>query len=379
MTLLTLSPAPRLQFLDANGNPYTGAKLFTYASGTTTKISTYADSGAVTANANPVILDAAGRALIYLLPQAYKFVLAPSNDTDPPVSPYFTTDPVGAVPTTTVDTDITGTAGEDLTVGMPVFMSSGAGGNTAGRWYRATAASSDGSIGALSIGFVPATIVSGESGSIRLAGRITGLSGLTEGTIYYAALTPAGTLTATAPANARVWGVADSATSIIIGEKRPDQVTRVASSSFVGNVGAGEDILFSYTDGVDGLYSSSMGWEMTFYGTTTNNANTKTLRLRAIEGANNNIISTSALTVNEAGRWMLQAIIQRSSGTTFNSAATVISGPANAAATFVAANSTQSGTLTFANAIEIRLTGEATTNNDIVMSGGMLKRIGPSN
>lgn len=378
-TPLTLSPTPRQQFIDANGNPYAGAQLFTYQSGTTTKLVTYGGFTGSTpnANTNPVILNASGECVLYLEPAAYKFVLAPANDTDPPTSPIWTTDPVGAVPTTTVDVDIEGTAGEDLIAGMPVFMSAGSGGNTAGRWYRSTAGSADGSIGALVIGFVPSTIASGASGSIRIVGRITGLSALTPGTVYYAALTPGGTLTSTPPANARIWGIADTATSIIIAPQRPNDVRRVSSfQTPVGNIGAGEDTLASYSSGAEGIFGDGMGWDITFFGLTTNTAAAKTLRLRVIEGANNNIILSSALTVNETGRWHLTATIVRLSGTTFSAGASIISGPANTAATFVDQNVTSAATATFANAVEIRLTGEATNNDDIIMTAGMIQRIG---
>lgn len=49
------------QFLDDNGNPLSGGKIFTYAAGTTTPLATYTSRDGTTANANPIILDAAGR------------------------------------------------------------------------------------------------------------------------------------------------------------------------------------------------------------------------------------------------------------------------------------------------------------------------------
>lgn len=58
--------APFCQFFDANGNPLAGGKVFTYIAGTTTPQASYTDSTATVANANPVILDSAGRAQIWL-------------------------------------------------------------------------------------------------------------------------------------------------------------------------------------------------------------------------------------------------------------------------------------------------------------------------
>jgi hypothetical protein len=71
-----LSPSPKLQFFDANGNPLVGGKLYTYAAGTTTPLASYTDSSGGTANANPIILDSRGEANVWLASgTAYKFVL----------------------------------------------------------------------------------------------------------------------------------------------------------------------------------------------------------------------------------------------------------------------------------------------------------------
>jgi len=74
------------QFFDANGNPLSGGKIYTYAAGTTTPTVTYTSSSGVTANANPIILDSAGRPTeqIWLNSNAvYKFTL--TNSLDVPV------------------------------------------------------------------------------------------------------------------------------------------------------------------------------------------------------------------------------------------------------------------------------------------------------
>lgn len=49
------------QFLDNSGNVLSGGLLYTYSAGTTTPLTTYQDATGTTANANPVVLDAAGR------------------------------------------------------------------------------------------------------------------------------------------------------------------------------------------------------------------------------------------------------------------------------------------------------------------------------
>jgi hypothetical protein len=78
--IATLSPSPKMQFFTAAGVPLVGGKLFTYASGTTVPLATYTDSTAVTANANPVILDSRGEANVWFGPSRYTLLLKDSLD-----------------------------------------------------------------------------------------------------------------------------------------------------------------------------------------------------------------------------------------------------------------------------------------------------------
>lgn len=79
--MASLTPTPKQQFFDANGNPLVAGRVYTYAGGTTTPIATYTDQAGGTANANPIILDARGMASIWLQPTiAYKFVITDEND-----------------------------------------------------------------------------------------------------------------------------------------------------------------------------------------------------------------------------------------------------------------------------------------------------------
>jgi hypothetical protein len=79
--MASLTPTPKQQFFDANGNPLVLGKVYTYAAGTTTPIATYVDQPGVTANTNPIILDSRGMANIWLQPSvAYKYVVTDSND-----------------------------------------------------------------------------------------------------------------------------------------------------------------------------------------------------------------------------------------------------------------------------------------------------------
>jgi hypothetical protein len=65
-------------FTDDDGAPLNGGLLYTYEAGTTTPKATYTDSTGGTPNANPVVLDSAGRATVFIS-GSYKFTLKDSS------------------------------------------------------------------------------------------------------------------------------------------------------------------------------------------------------------------------------------------------------------------------------------------------------------
>lgn len=77
--MAVLSPAPKLQFFDNNGDPLVGGLLYTYAAGTTTPLATFVDYTGLTANTNPVVLNSRGEANVWLSSQKYKFILKSST------------------------------------------------------------------------------------------------------------------------------------------------------------------------------------------------------------------------------------------------------------------------------------------------------------
>lgn len=80
--MAVITPTPKTQFIDLEGAPLAGGKLYTYTAGTTTPQATYTDSTGATPNSNPVILDERGEANVWLGESTYKFKLCDANDTE---------------------------------------------------------------------------------------------------------------------------------------------------------------------------------------------------------------------------------------------------------------------------------------------------------
>jgi len=71
-----------LQAFDDYGELLAGGKLYTYEGGTTTPLVTYQDLNGATPNANPVVLNSAGRATVRVTNGvSYKYVLKDADDT----------------------------------------------------------------------------------------------------------------------------------------------------------------------------------------------------------------------------------------------------------------------------------------------------------
>jgi len=78
--MASLTPTPKQQIFGSDGAPLVGGKIYTYSAGTTTPLATYTDSGAGTANTNPIILNSLGQANIWLTSASYKFSVYTSAD-----------------------------------------------------------------------------------------------------------------------------------------------------------------------------------------------------------------------------------------------------------------------------------------------------------
>src|SRR5580698_1922008 len=86
-TPVSMAPPIHFQFLNASGQPLANGKLYTYAAGTTSCQSTYADGLGVTANPCPILLDASGSPSngstevgVFLSNASYRFVAFDANN-----------------------------------------------------------------------------------------------------------------------------------------------------------------------------------------------------------------------------------------------------------------------------------------------------------
>lgn len=220
------TPAPYViqQYFDSNGDPLALGGICTYEAGTTTLANVYTTAALNTAFPNPVRLNASGRPSvsgvtlgIFLSPgRSYKFVLKDATVTtcspDTGVT-LWSVDNVQSVPGSSQSVDVDATAGEAILSGEAVYLSDGSGGKNAGQWYLADADFAYASTSP-EIGIAVAAISSGATGSVRISGRSLNQVGLSTGSVYYVSAT-AGSLTTTAPSNARFVGQADSATALV--------------------------------------------------------------------------------------------------------------------------------------------------------------------
>ena len=123
-TSVFLAPAPVnvTQLIPGGNVPASGAKLFGYLAGTSTKQAMYVDNTGTTQWSNPIILDSGGnltgsKEVWIAAGIPMKFVLAPSIDTDPPLSPYWSVDNLSGI------NDLTQTDSEWIGGPAPTFIS----------------------------------------------------------------------------------------------------------------------------------------------------------------------------------------------------------------------------------------------------------------
>jgi len=224
----TITPSPFQLILDNSGNPVNAGCIWTYTAGTSTPVATYTDVALSVANANPIIASSAGRFTAFLTPGlSYKFTYENTPcSASSHGSTLVTADNIAATPSTSAGVDVLGTAGEALSAGNVVYLSDGSGGKTQGSWYKADSTNGYSSTTNV-VGLAPSAISSGATGTIRIAGTVTGLSSLSVGSTYYVSTSAA--LTTTPPANRRLLGQADTTTSLaLVGNPGPTVTVNTA-------------------------------------------------------------------------------------------------------------------------------------------------------
>lgn len=396
------------QFFYDDGTVANGCYVFFYLTGTSTKSNTYSDAALTVANTNPVLLNSAGRADIFLNPAVvYKVILATPTTLDPPVGADIikTIDGISAVTVATQSTVVPTVAGASFSAGDWIYMSDGSGALTAGRWYKGDATNTYSSTLANEIGISQSTLTVGQSGTALTVGRSVLVSGtVVAGTVYYLSATP-GLITSTAPTNARAVCQADTTTSVILDQW---QRTKDASGTTAGLValgaqtlgtglksvqagsatsalvtiggilsanitaqsfatGLGGGTLMSYTLPANSLTASGKGIRIKSWGTFAANANSKSVFLSFGHSGATTVVDSTAQTFNGKS-WEFECWIFRTTSSANQKSFGKFT-PSNPDATY---NITETVTvetqdLTIDNEIRTGTTG--TSNGDVVQQG----------
>ena len=132
-------------------------------------------------------------------------------------------------------------AGETVATRDAVYIEPTLTGGTAGRVYKMDADVLVKSTQAFFVGFVVTGVNSSATASIQISGIVSGFSGLTTGTLYYASGT-AGAITATKPLHPVPLGIAISATELLIntGIKREQEQAENVSAVYGYAMGGSE-------------------------------------------------------------------------------------------------------------------------------------------
>jgi len=127
-----------------------------------------------------------------------------------------------------------------------------------------------------------------------------------------------------------------------------------------GNVGTGEDDLRTVIIANGQMNAAGKGQTIKAWGTTANNANTKTIKLYL--GAT--VIGTYSAATSVAGEWYIDAVVYATSSSAQKFVVSITENGLATAYTNVG-TAAESGTA----AINVKVTGEATSNNDILLEG----------
>lgn len=141
--------------------------------------------------------------------------------------------------------------------------------------------------------------------------------------------------------------------------------TLAVDTTEVGNVGVGEDTLISYTLASNTLIADTQHLEIYAWGTTAANANNKTVKLYL---GSTLILQSAAAAVNNVG-WSINARLVRTGAAAQQSSATLLSNNSSFAELGVFASLAEDLTAD----LDIYCTGEATSDDDIIQKGLIIK------
>ena len=133
----------------------------------------------------------------------------------------------------------------------------------------------------------------------------------------------------------------------------------------VGNVGTGEDDLITYSLPANSLSADGKGVKIKAWGTTAANGNTKTIKLHF---GSTVVRQIGASAINDKD-WKIDAIVIRTGASTQDALGTEI-------VDSIALNTHSEPGEDTTTATTIKVTGEATSNNDIVCEGMFTEYIG---
>lgn len=139
----------------------------------------------------------------------------------------------------------------------------------------------------------------------------------------------------------------------------------ISNTTPVGNVGAGEDDLISYTLQPNVLAKDGYNIEIKAWGTFAANGNNKTVKLKFGSAV---LYDTTALAANN-GSWMITGVVTRTGAATQQAITSMMSSNATVgnSVTYIVPTETLSAT------IIIKCTGTATANDDIIQKGLLVK------
>ena len=165
----------------------------------------------------------------------------------------------GAVGSTPTTIDVTVTAGEALSARDCCYIAPVTGGGlTAGRAYKADADTVRQSTQGFWCGFATAAINAAATGTVRVAGVLTGFT-LTAGAPQYISAT-AGAITETAPTNSRLVGIALDTTNLLINTRGANTtVTKLGIKGYVLNDTAANNCKVTYSTDTTSALTTIIG------------------------------------------------------------------------------------------------------------------------